>query len=64
MVLNQFGSIPHDLAMANIKKTSQEVLPNLRHLWEGQWEDKWWPKPLAKAQAPGPILAPGVGAAG
>jgi hypothetical protein len=22
------------------------VLPNLRNIWEGEWEDKWWIKPL------------------
>ncbi|MCC7364125.1 MAG: LLM class flavin-dependent oxidoreductase [Dehalococcoidia bacterium] len=57
MVLNQFGSIPHDLAMANIRKTATEVLPNLRHIWEGQYEDRWWPKGLANAQAPRRNLA-------
>ncbi|HET7738928.1 MAG TPA: hypothetical protein VFK32_10165, partial [Tepidiformaceae bacterium] len=56
MVLNQFGSIPHDLAMANIKKTATEVLPNLRGIWDGQFEDKWWPHPMRNPQRPGAIL--------
>ena len=30
MVLNQFGSIPHDLAMDNIKLMGEKVLPKLR----------------------------------
>ena len=55
MILNQFGSIPHDLAMANIKLTAEKVLPNLRPLWEGQWEDKWWIHPMSGPQAPAPL---------
>ena len=36
MVLNQFGSIPHDLAMDNIKLMGEKVLPKLQHIWDGQ----------------------------
>src|ERR671930_1663844 len=56
MVLSQFGSIPHELAMRNIELMATKVLPNLRHIWEGEWEDYWWPKPLADRQAPAPVL--------
>ncbi|MDZ7728107.1 MAG: LLM class flavin-dependent oxidoreductase [Dehalococcoidia bacterium] len=58
MVLNQFGSIPHELALENIQKTAQEVLPNLRDIWKGQWEDKWWPQPMANPQMPASISMP------
>ena len=58
MVLNQFGSIPHELAKQNIHKTATEVLPNLRHIWEGEWEDKWWPKPLSNPRMPAPLNMP------
>ena len=51
MVLNQFGSIPHDLAMQNIRLMGERVLPKLRHLWDGEWEDHWWIKP-SSSQAP------------
>ena len=43
MILNQFGSIPHDLAMENIKKMATQVAPNLRHMWS-EYEDHWWPQ--------------------
>ena len=43
MILNQFGSIPHELAKENIRRTAQEVLPNLRRLWP-EYEDHWWPQ--------------------
>ncbi|MBA2450737.1 MAG: LLM class flavin-dependent oxidoreductase [Chloroflexi bacterium] len=55
MVLNQFGSLPHELAMRNIELTATRVLPNLRHIWS-EWEDHWWPKPLRERQAPAPVL--------
>ena len=60
MILNQFGSIPHSMAMDNIRMTSQKVLPNLRHIWQGEWEDKWWIHPDQSIQAPGPILSRGA----
>ena len=43
MLLNQIGSMPHELAMYNIEKTATEVVPNLRHLWS-DYEDHWWPQ--------------------
>ena len=43
MLLNQFGSIPHELAKENIRRTALEVVPNLRHLWS-EYEDHWWPQ--------------------
>jgi alkanesulfonate monooxygenase SsuD/methylene tetrahydromethanopterin reductase-like flavin-dependent oxidoreductase (luciferase family) len=46
MLLNQIGSMPHDLALENIRLTATEVLPKLRHIWDGEWEDKWWIRPL------------------
>ena len=54
MLLNQFGSVPHELAVPNIKKTATEVLPNLKHIWDEEgWEDNWWPQGLGGAtQAP------------
>jgi alkanesulfonate monooxygenase SsuD/methylene tetrahydromethanopterin reductase-like flavin-dependent oxidoreductase (luciferase family) len=62
MILNQFGSIPHDLALENIERTATKVVPKLRHLWEGEWEDRWWIKPLGEPQRPealrGPLASP------
>jgi|TARA_B110000263_G_scaffold248978_1_gene265235 alkanesulfonate monooxygenase SsuD/methylene tetrahydromethanopterin reductase-like flavin-dependent oxidoreductase (luciferase family) len=43
MLLNQFGSIPHELAKENIRRTAQEVVPNLRDMWS-EYEDHWWPQ--------------------
>ncbi|MCH8103314.1 MAG: LLM class flavin-dependent oxidoreductase [Chloroflexi bacterium] len=45
MILNQIGSMPHELAMENIKRTATEVVPNLRHIWNDnpEYTDNWWP---------------------
>ena len=56
MVLNQFGSVPKEIAMPAIEKTGRDVLPNLKHIWDEEgWEDHWWPSGLpggAAAQTP------------
>ena len=46
MLLMQIGSMPHELTMKNIELTAKEVLPSIRHHWEGEWENKWWPEKL------------------
>ncbi|HZU76186.1 MAG TPA: LLM class flavin-dependent oxidoreductase, partial [Dehalococcoidia bacterium] len=57
MLLSQFGSIPHDLAMENIKLTATKVLPKLRGIWDDEgWEDKWWIHPMKNPQMPAPVI--------
>ena len=59
MILNQIGSMPHELTMENIRRTAQDVVPNLRHIWS-EYEDHWWPKMLPQHQqrpVPAPALA-------
>ncbi|MGD9934646.1 MAG: LLM class flavin-dependent oxidoreductase [Dehalococcoidia bacterium] len=57
LLLLQFGSIPHNLALENTKIVAEKVMPNLRHIWDDEgWEDKWWPKPMAERKTPAPIL--------
>jgi alkanesulfonate monooxygenase SsuD/methylene tetrahydromethanopterin reductase-like flavin-dependent oxidoreductase (luciferase family) len=52
MVVLQFGSLPHDLAMRNIELFAAEVLPSLQALWpEEEFENRWWPERLVKARA-------------
>ena len=58
MILNQFGSIPHELAKENIRRTAQEVVPKLRHLWP-EYEDHWWPQnAIVREGAKAPIPTP------
>jgi hypothetical protein len=52
MVVPQFGSMPHDLAMQNIERIGREVLPHLQKLWvEDGWTNKWWPEKCQKTPA-------------
>jgi len=58
MLLMQFGSMGKDLAAYNTKLFADRVLPELRGLFS-EWEDKWWPQPMARAEraAPAPFAA-------
>src|SRR6266705_2752768 len=49
MLLLQFGSMGKDLAKYNTKLFAEQVLPKLRGLFS-EWEDKWWPAPMARAE--------------
>ncbi len=51
MLLCHFGSMPWELASKNTELFAKEVMPHLRGLW-GEWEDHWWPKPLARRAQP------------
>ena len=57
MVLLQIGSMPKDLTMHNTKLFAQEVLPYIKTIWDGEWEDHWWIHPLEEAAVPGESLA-------
>jgi len=37
--------------------TAQQVLPNLKHIWDDEgWEDHWWPQGMETGQAnPAPL---------
>jgi alkanesulfonate monooxygenase SsuD/methylene tetrahydromethanopterin reductase-like flavin-dependent oxidoreductase (luciferase family) len=50
MTVLQFGSMPHDVALANIDLFGREVLPHLQDVWSDDgWENHWWPKRLGEA---------------
>jgi alkanesulfonate monooxygenase SsuD/methylene tetrahydromethanopterin reductase-like flavin-dependent oxidoreductase (luciferase family) len=49
MTVLQFGSMPHEQAMQNIDLFGRHVLPHLQAVWEGEYENHWWPKRLNKA---------------
>ena len=63
MLLLQFGSMGKDLAKYNTKLFAERVLPTLRGLFS-EWEDKWWPAPMAQTEraAPTPFVASAVAA--
>lgn len=46
MFLCQFGNMGKDLANYNTGLFAREVAPQLRGLFEDQWENRWWPQPI------------------
>ncbi len=50
MALCHFGNMAKDVVMRNTELMATKVLPEVRHLFENEWEDKWWPKPLPAPQ--------------
>jgi alkanesulfonate monooxygenase SsuD/methylene tetrahydromethanopterin reductase-like flavin-dependent oxidoreductase (luciferase family) len=44
LVQLQMGGMPHELALANIGRFAEQVLPRLREVWaDDGWEHEWWP---------------------
>ena len=58
MLLLQFGSMGKDLAAYNTKLFANRVLPELKGLFS-EWEDRWWPRPMAQVERaePAPFAA-------
>lgn len=56
MALCHFGNMSKELVMYNTELVGKKVLPEVRGLFEDEWEDRWWPKPMAadERQAPAP----------
>jgi len=49
MLLLQFGNMRKDLVFHNTELFAKRVAPQLSGLFEDEWENRWWPKPLAPA---------------
>jgi alkanesulfonate monooxygenase SsuD/methylene tetrahydromethanopterin reductase-like flavin-dependent oxidoreductase (luciferase family) len=50
MLLLQFGNMTKDLAFHNTELFAKKVAPQLRGLFESEWENRWWPRPLPASQ--------------
>jgi len=57
MLLLQFGNMGRDLTFHNTELFARKVLPQLRDLFEDDWEDHWWPRPLDAAERARPGTA-------
>ena len=59
MLLLQFGNMSKELTMYNSKLFAEQVKPQITSLFDDQWEDRWWPQPMAAADRamPQPFLA-------
>ncbi len=47
MLLLQYGNMSKDTTKYNTRLFAEKVMPKVKDLF-GEWEDKWWPKPLAE----------------
>lgn len=53
MALCHFGNMSRELTLHNLELMATKVLPQVRHLFTDEWEDRWWPTPLPAAQRAG-----------
>lgn len=49
MLLLQFGNMSKQLTMHNTKLFAEQVMPQLKDLFD-EWEDRWWPNPMPAAE--------------
>jgi alkanesulfonate monooxygenase SsuD/methylene tetrahydromethanopterin reductase-like flavin-dependent oxidoreductase (luciferase family) len=49
MLLMQFGNMSKELCRYNTKLFAAQVMPKLRPIFS-EWENRWWPQPLANDQ--------------
>jgi hypothetical protein len=58
MLLLQFGNMSKQVTKNNTRLFAEKVMPKVKDLF-GEWEDKWWPQPMARsARAELPAFAP------
>ncbi len=58
MMLLQFGNMGRDLTTYNTRLFAEKVMPQLTDLFDDEWEDHWWPTPVAADQR-APVRIPG-----
>jgi alkanesulfonate monooxygenase SsuD/methylene tetrahydromethanopterin reductase-like flavin-dependent oxidoreductase (luciferase family) len=59
MLLLQFGNMSKELTRANTRLFAERVAPQIRDLFEDEWENRWWPRPLPDAERAAPRELPG-----
>ncbi len=47
MLLLQYGNMSKDLTLYNTELFAKRVKPQLAGLFEDEWENQWWPTPIA-----------------
>jgi alkanesulfonate monooxygenase SsuD/methylene tetrahydromethanopterin reductase-like flavin-dependent oxidoreductase (luciferase family) len=50
MLLLQFGNMNRDTAFYNTELFGKKVLPQIADLFDDEWENRWWPTPMAPAE--------------
>jgi alkanesulfonate monooxygenase SsuD/methylene tetrahydromethanopterin reductase-like flavin-dependent oxidoreductase (luciferase family) len=62
MLLLQFGNMGKELCRYNTKLFAEQVMPKLRPMFS-DWEDRWWPQPMERAdRATVPAFLPDLAA--
>ena len=62
MLLLQYGNMSKELTRYNTKLFAEKVMPKLRDI-HSQWNDRWWPQPMAQdLRAEVPAFNPGLAA--
>jgi alkanesulfonate monooxygenase SsuD/methylene tetrahydromethanopterin reductase-like flavin-dependent oxidoreductase (luciferase family) len=54
MLLLQFGNMSRDVATENTRLYREQVFPQLQGLFDDEWEDRWWPRPMPAAERSAP----------
>src|SRR2546430_597581 len=53
MTLLQFGNMSKDVANYNTQLFAEKVMPQLKDVFS-EWEDRWWPQPMPRAERAAP----------
>ena len=54
MLLTQFGNMGRQLTNYNTELFAKRVMPQLTGLFENEWENRWWPRPLPAEERAAP----------
>ena len=54
MLLLQVGNMDRDTVFYNTELFAKRVLPQLKGLFEDEWENPWWPTPIASERRAAP----------
>ena len=57
MLLMQFGDMSKQVAMHNTELFAKRVMPQVQSLFDDEWENHWWPKPLPASERARPAEA-------
>lgn len=58
MLLLQFGNMKKDVSLYNTKLFAAQVRPQIQDLFDDQWENRWWPRPLETSERARPRELP------
>ncbi|MBM3542602.1 MAG: LLM class flavin-dependent oxidoreductase, partial [Alphaproteobacteria bacterium] len=57
LMLLHFGNMTADLTRYNTRLFAEKVMPQLRDLFDEEWQDQWWPKPIATGRRAAALAA-------